>query len=114
MASSLSSPFVSYARVRTPSGATTLVPVCRDPYCTHCQLTVQNSHLSATCTAVGCAQCAHEKSLHNLSMGLHGSSFNPYSSSNLLAGQSSLGCTKTIAYYNDVYVYSSHEELVDR
>ena len=91
MASSLSSPFVSYARVRTPSGATTLVPVCRDPYCTHCQLTVQNSHLSATCTAVGCAQCAHEKSLHNLSMGLHGSSFNPYSSSNLLAGQSSLG-----------------------
>jgi hypothetical protein len=23
-------------------------------------------------------------------------------------------CTKTIAYYNDVYVYSSHEELVDR
>lgn len=88
MASSLS-PYVSYARVRTPSGATTLVPVCRDPYCTHCQLTVQNSHLSATCTAVGCAQCAHEKSLHNLSMGLHGSSFNPYSSS-LLPGQSTL------------------------
>ncbi|VDI43003.1 Hypothetical predicted protein [Mytilus galloprovincialis] len=89
MASSLS-PFVSYARVRTPSGATTLVPVCRDPYCNHCQLTVQNSHLSATCTAVGCAQCAHEKSLHNLSLGLQGSSFNPYSSSSLLAGQSNL------------------------
>ncbi|GFO38960.1 Zinc finger protein noc [Plakobranchus ocellatus] len=61
------SPFVTYARVRTPSGATTLVPVCRDPYCTNCQLTVQNSHLSSTCNAPGCAQCAHEKSLTSLS-----------------------------------------------
>lgn len=69
------SPYVTYARVRTPSGATTLVPVCRDPYCTHCQLTEQNAHLSSTCTAVGCAQCAHEKSLQNLSMELNGSSF---------------------------------------
>lgn len=69
------SPYVTYARVRTPSGATTLVPVCRDPYCTHCQLTEQNAHLSSTCTAVGCAQCAHEKSLQNLSLGLNGSSF---------------------------------------
>ncbi|OWF50016.1 zinc finger protein Noc-like [Mizuhopecten yessoensis] len=69
------SPYVTYARVRTPSGATTLVPVCRDPYCTHCQLTEQNAHLSSTCTAVGCAQCAHEKSLQNLSLGLNSSSF---------------------------------------
>ena len=61
------SPFVTYARVRTPSGATTLVPVCRDPYCTNCQLTVQNSHLSSNCNAPGCAQCAHEKSLTSLS-----------------------------------------------
>lgn len=98
LASSLS-PFVSYARVRTPSGATTLVPVCRDPYCTHCQLTVQNSHLSATCTAVGCAQCAHEKSLHNLSLGLQSSSFNPYSSSSLLAGQSSLSAYPLSSLY---------------
>ncbi|GFS01366.1 zinc finger protein [Elysia marginata] len=65
-AAALSS-FVTYARVRTPSGATTLVPVCRDPYCTTCQLTVQNSHLSSTCSAPGCAQCAHEKSLTSLS-----------------------------------------------
>jgi len=69
------SPYVTYARVRTPSGATTLVPVCRDPYCTHCQLTEQNAHLSSTCTAVGCAQCAHEKSLQNLSLGFNGASF---------------------------------------
>ncbi|KAH3861522.1 zinc finger protein Noc-like [Dreissena polymorpha] len=60
------SPYVSYARVRTPSGATTLVPVCRDPYCTNCQLTIQNSHVSSTCTAPGCSQCAHEKSLQSL------------------------------------------------
>lgn len=67
------SPYVSYTRVRTPSGATTLVPVCRDPYCTNCQLTIQNSHLSSTCNAPGCAQCAHEKSLQNLStLGLPG------------------------------------------
>lgn len=73
------SPYVTYARVRTPSGATTLVPVCRDPYCTNCQLTLQNSHLSATCTAVGCAQCAHEKTLQNLSLGLQaGSSYSHY------------------------------------
>lgn len=69
------SPYVSYARVRTPSGATTLVPVCRDPYCTNCQLTVQNSHVSSTCTAPGCSQCAHEKSLQSLSaLGMAGAS----------------------------------------
>uniref|UniRef100_A0A0B7AYN7 C2H2-type domain-containing protein n=1 Tax=Arion vulgaris TaxID=1028688 RepID=A0A0B7AYN7_9EUPU len=66
-ASAAFSPFVTYARVRTPSGATTLVPVCRDSYCTNCQLTVQNSHLSSACNSPGCAQCAHEKSLTNLS-----------------------------------------------
>lgn len=66
-AASAISPYVTYARVRTPSGATTLVPVCRDPYCTNCQLTVQNSHLSSQCNAPGCAQCAHEKSLQSLS-----------------------------------------------
>lgn len=69
------SPYVSYARVRTPSGATTLVPVCRDPYCTNCQLTIQNSHVSSTCTAPGCSQCAHEKSLQSLSaLGMAGAS----------------------------------------
>lgn len=69
------SPYVSYARVRTPSGATTLVPVCRDPYCTNCQLTLQNCHISSTCTSPGCAQCAHEKSLQSLSaLGMAGAS----------------------------------------
>lgn len=69
------SPYVSYARVRTPSGATTLVPVCRDPYCTNCQLTLQNCHISSTCTSPGCAQCAHKKSLQSLSaLGMAGAS----------------------------------------
>ncbi|XP_061175425.1 zinc finger protein Noc-like [Saccostrea echinata] len=73
-ASALSSPYVSYTRVRTPSGSTTLVPVCRDPYCNNCQLTMQTQHLSSQCTAPGCSQCAHEKSLHSLSgLGLAGS-----------------------------------------
>ncbi|KAK6171431.1 hypothetical protein SNE40_019623 [Patella caerulea] len=65
-------PYVSYTRVRTPSGATTLVPVCKDPYCTNCQLTVQTSHTSATCTTPGCSQCAHEKALLGLAAGSQG------------------------------------------
>ena len=53
----------TYARVKTTSGATTLVPVCRDPYCTNCQITMQHTALTtpgATCAA-GCTQCNHEK-----------------------------------------------------
>lgn len=52
-------PYLSYARMKTASGADTLVPVCRDPYCTGCQL---SSHLlgspggKGTCPA-GCVQC---------------------------------------------------------
>lgn len=73
-------PYLSYTRLKTSAGpADSLMPVCRDPYCTGCQL---NSHLlsnSAT-TAVangklpsgtsatpsscpaGCAQCDHKPS----------------------------------------------------
>ncbi|XP_001606588.1 zinc finger protein Elbow [Nasonia vitripennis] len=73
-----SHPYISYARMKTPSGGDTLVPVCRDPYCNGCQL---NSHLLAsTSTAsgvnggklpvtsqagpcpAGCAQCDHKPS----------------------------------------------------
>ncbi|XP_069700691.1 zinc finger protein Elbow-like [Periplaneta americana] len=57
-------PYVGYARMKTPSGADTLVPVCRDPYCSGCQL---SSHLLAAQGAKGagsacpggCAQCDH-------------------------------------------------------
>lgn len=44
-------PYMSYARMKTSTGADTLVPVCRDPYCTGCQL---SSHL-LTSTAAGAA-----------------------------------------------------------
>lgn len=52
-------PYVSYARVKTPSGGEALVPVCKDPYCTGCQLSMHNS-LLGTCPS-GCTQCDHQK-----------------------------------------------------
>lgn len=65
-------PYLSYARMKTSSGADTLVPVCRDPYCTGCQF---NSHFLANSSAngkiptstasscpAGCTQCDHKPS----------------------------------------------------
>lgn len=71
-------PYIGYARMKTPSGTDTLVPVCRDPFCNSCQL---SSHLLAASGAAaaaaasggktqgsgastgacpgGCAQCDH-------------------------------------------------------
>lgn len=62
------SPYVAYARVKTVNGGTTLVPICRDPYCTNCQLSMQsaqqlvsgNGNGSGGCPS-GCSQCNHEK-----------------------------------------------------
>lgn len=56
-------PYLNYARMKSTAGTDSLVPVCRDPYCTGCQL---NSHLvqgggsgkPASCPG-GCAQCEH-------------------------------------------------------
>uniref|UniRef100_T1J2Z6 C2H2-type domain-containing protein n=1 Tax=Strigamia maritima TaxID=126957 RepID=T1J2Z6_STRMM len=60
------SPYVAYARVKTATGGTTLVPICRDPYCTNCQLSVQSAQLvGATCPS-GCTQCNHEKAAASL------------------------------------------------
>lgn len=60
-------PYLSYARLKTASGSDALMPVCRDPYCTGCQL---NYHLLPNATngklasgaapgscPAGCAQC---------------------------------------------------------
>ena len=55
------SPYVAYARVKTASGGSTLVPICRDPYCTNCQIAMNNAQLTPQCGA-GCTQCTHEKS----------------------------------------------------
>ncbi|XP_013387144.1 zinc finger protein Noc [Lingula anatina] len=59
--SSLPSPYVAYATIKTATGANTLVPICRDPYCTTCQINLQSAQL--TCCASGCTQCNHEKGL---------------------------------------------------
>ena len=56
-------PYVSYARVKTASGGEALVPVCKDPYCTGCQLSMHNVHqqlLLGPCPS-GCSQCDHHK-----------------------------------------------------
>uniref|UniRef100_A0A336M895 CSON013548 protein n=2 Tax=Culicoides sonorensis TaxID=179676 RepID=A0A336M895_CULSO len=55
-------PFMSYARVKTPSGGEALVPVCKDPYCTGCQYSAHNQQLlmGQPCPA-GCTQCEHQK-----------------------------------------------------
>lgn len=58
------SPYVSYARVKTVTGGTTLVQVCKDPYCTNCQVALHGAQLGAQapCSGPGCSQCAqHDK-----------------------------------------------------
>lgn len=55
-------PYVSYARVKTPTGGETIVPVCKDPYCTGCQFSSHNQQMmmGVPCPA-GCTQCDHQK-----------------------------------------------------
>ena len=48
------SPYTAYARVKTADGGTTLMPICRDPYCTNCQ---SAQHYQ---TPSGCTQCRHD------------------------------------------------------
>lgn len=69
-------PYVSYARVKTPAGGEALVPVCKDPYCTGCQFSMHNQQLLMAAAAAssnqqsacpsGCTQCDHQK--YNLAM----------------------------------------------
>ena len=66
-ASASSSPYLAYASVKTSTGATTLVPVCKDPYCHHCQMSALrggggSGHPGPGCGA-GCVQCTHDKAL---------------------------------------------------
>ncbi|KAF7268181.1 zinc finger protein no ocelli [Rhynchophorus ferrugineus] len=69
--------YLSYARVKTPSGGEALVPVCKDPYCAGCQFSLQNQQLlmgaaaaaaSAPPCPSGCTQCDHQK--YNLAMAM--------------------------------------------
>ncbi|KAL1123613.1 hypothetical protein AAG570_002689 [Ranatra chinensis] len=43
----LQAPYVGYARVKTATGSEALVPVCKDPYCGGCQLSVHSAALVA-------------------------------------------------------------------
>ena len=66
----LSSPYINYARIKTPSGTETVVPVCRDPHCINCQINTHAAQIiSGTCPPA-CSQCAqlaaHTKSLASL------------------------------------------------
>lgn len=66
--------YLSYARVKTPSGGEALVPVCKDPYCAGCQFSLQNQQLLMSAAAAsqscpsGCTQCDHQK--YNLAMAM--------------------------------------------
>ncbi|XP_054712535.1 zinc finger protein Noc-like isoform X1 [Uloborus diversus] len=65
------SPYVGYARVKTATGGTTLVPVCRDANCTNCQFSMYSAQ-RGPCPS-GCTQCTHDRlgtSLSGLSHGL--------------------------------------------
>ncbi|XP_054267608.1 zinc finger protein Noc-like [Macrosteles quadrilineatus] len=54
-------PYVSYARVKTAAGGEALVPVCKDPYCTGCQLSMHSALLGGGTCPSGCTQCDHQK-----------------------------------------------------
>lgn len=52
--SSSPNPYVSYTRVKTPTGSEALVPVCKDPYCFSCRFTLHGA--MGPCPP-GCVQC---------------------------------------------------------
>lgn len=52
--SSSPSPYVSYTRVKTPTGSEALVPICKDPYCFSCKFAMHGS--MGPCPP-GCVQC---------------------------------------------------------
>ncbi len=57
-------PYLSYARIKTPTGGEALVPVCKDPYCNPscCQYSAHNQQLlmGVPCPP-GCTQCEQQK-----------------------------------------------------
>lgn len=71
-------PYISYTRVKTPSGGETIVPICKDPYCNGCQFSQHNHQMmiGAPCPS-GCTQCEHQK--YGLAMAaMSGLAPNPY------------------------------------
>lgn len=105
------SPYVAYARVKTATGGTTLVPICRDPYCTNCQLSVQSAQLvGATCPS-GCTQCTHEKAVSLGASHLSALSFIPgLSAAAAAAAAGGPGSASQLAYSHNLL--SSHKPYV--
>ncbi|CRK94197.1 CLUMA_CG007713, isoform A [Clunio marinus] len=59
---SANNPYLSYARIKTPTGGEALVPVCKDPYCTGCQYSAHNQQmLMGVPCPPGCTQCEQQK-----------------------------------------------------
>ncbi|KAH1022807.1 hypothetical protein HUJ04_012144 [Dendroctonus ponderosae] len=77
-------PYLSYARVKTPSGSEALVPVCKDAYCTGSQYSLPpNQPLMMAGGAPdpcpsGCTQCDHQKYSMAMSMSLGAQNSLPY------------------------------------
>lgn len=59
----LTSPYLTYTRVKTAGGGEAIVPVCRDPFCTGCPYSIQNNHLlqSGGACPPSCTQCEQAK-----------------------------------------------------
>lgn len=55
-------PYITYQRIKTPSGSEAVIPICKDPYCTGCQFSQHNQQmmLGIPCSA-GCTQCEQQK-----------------------------------------------------
>lgn len=70
VAATAHSPYAAaYARVKTADGGTTLMPICRDPYCNNCQSAQVAAAATNHCTqSSGCTQCRHD-SVASLSAG---------------------------------------------
>ena len=61
VAATAQSPYAAaYARVKTADGGTTLMPICRDPYCNNCQSAQIAAAASACTQSSGCTQCRHD------------------------------------------------------
>jgi len=104
----LSSPYLTYARVKTAGGGETVVPVCRDPYCTGCPYSVQNNHLLQSNGACppSCTQCEQSKAALSALPGL-----NSLPSSSIVPASSLLPPTSAAAAAASLYSSSASSLL---
>lgn len=73
--SSSPSPYISYTRVKTPTGSEAVVPVCKDPYCFSCRFTLHGT--MGPCPP-GCVQCDQKYSAAAAAAMLMSNPFNTY------------------------------------